>query len=382
MQLAKQELLPWKPELKTEADRISSAFSDDNIKNIEKELLSISYDKFNKTVSGINKLYNTSFNRTDSPNKTIFQEGSSKLLDYSIVSDSKHIDDNEQQILLFIPSLINKPYIFDLSNKRSMINFFNKKGYKCLLVDWGNPSDTENSYNIDDYIKRLGRFLEEINRLFEKKITLVGYCMGGIISLATAQLYDQYIKNIVAIATPWDFHSSDIQNIVLSPMIKKTFLDYLENNKVISGDFIHKIMYLTDPWSVHNKFSRISDLTDNNSDEYLSIIEREFWLHDNINITDKAAQQIFVNWAINNEPILGKWYIDDVKIDPSQLKVPLYMAISKTDRIVPPLCSYPLSLLVENTQITYPPNGHIGMVAGTTAERNFWFPLENYLNSS
>ena len=381
MQLAKQESLLWKPELKTEADRISNNFSNDNIKNIEQELLSISYDRFNKTVSGINKLYNTNFIRTDSPNKIILEEGSTKILDYSIISDSGY-KENEKKILLFIPSLINRPYIFDLSKKRSMISFFNKKGYKCLLVDWGKPSDSEKDYNIDDYIKRLGRILKEINNLFDSKVTLIGYCMGGVISLATAQLYSQYINNIVAIATPWDFHSSDIQNIVLSPMVKKTFFEYLDKNQTISGDFIHKIMYLTDPWSVHNKFSRISDISDTASEEYQSIIEREYWLHDNIDITNRAAKQIFLNWAINNEPILGKWYIDGIKIDPSQLNTPLYMAISKTDRIVPPLCSYPLSLLVENTQIAYPPNGHIGMVSGTTAERNFWFPLENYLNNS
>ena len=115
------------------------------------------------------------------------------------------------------------------------------------------------------------------------------------------------------------------------------------------------------------------------SEQAKSFIEREHWLHDNMDMTSRAARESFINWAGKNEPVKGLWTVNKMQIDPTKIDVPTFISIARFDKIIPPLCASPLSALINDSTTIYPKTGHIGMVAGVNAQQNLWLPLEKWI---
>src|SRR4029077_2221749 len=112
----------------------------------------------------------------------------------------------EGNTLLFVPSLINRATVLDLTGERSMMRYLAANGARVLLLDWGWPGEVERSFSLTDYIAgRLERALLAAGR----QVVLVGYCMGGLLAVAAAQRRPDLIRALALLATPWDFHAGD-----------------------------------------------------------------------------------------------------------------------------------------------------------------------------
>jgi poly(3-hydroxyalkanoate) synthetase len=55
------------------------------------------------------------------------------------------------------------------------------------------------------------------------------------------------------------------------------------------------------------------------------------------------------------------------------------VAVPGRDRIVPPESALPLAGLIAGALLHQPAAGHVGMVAGASAERALWGPLQDWL---
>src|SRR5262245_59690418 len=54
--------------------------------------------------------------------------------------------------LVFIYALVNRPYILDLKEGRSVVANFVERGFDTYLVDWGIPTPADRHLTLDDYI--------------------------------------------------------------------------------------------------------------------------------------------------------------------------------------------------------------------------------------
>ncbi len=125
----------------------------------------------------------------------IWQEGDSRLLDYGGAGPT----------VLVVPSLINRAYVLDLAPGRSMLRHLAAGGVRPVLLDWGWPGPQERHFTLTDYIAgRLDRALSAI----AGPVTLVGYCMGGLLTLALALRRPDVVRSLVLLATPWEFHAA------------------------------------------------------------------------------------------------------------------------------------------------------------------------------
>jgi poly(3-hydroxyalkanoate) synthetase len=68
-----------------------------------------------------------------------------------------------------------------------------------------------------------------------------------------------------------------------------------------------------------------------------------------------------------------------LKVDPSRLRLPCFVAAPGRDRIVPPESAAALAAAIPGAELHMPPAGHIGMVAGSAAQRVLWAPLAAWL---
>ena len=71
----------------------------------------------------------------------VWQEGSTRLLDFGVEGE-------EKARVLFIPSLINRYYILDLKDDRSMVQYLRAQGIRAFVVDWCNPSTAEEGFSL------------------------------------------------------------------------------------------------------------------------------------------------------------------------------------------------------------------------------------------
>ena len=129
---------------------------------------------------------------------TIWQDGSSRLLDYGTGEDK-----DGEKIVLFVPSLINCGYILGLTRDRSLMRYLATSGLRPMLLEWGAPAGKERDFGLEDYIcGRLDGALDAALDATGRPIALAGYCMGGMLAMPAALARPADIFELVLMATP------------------------------------------------------------------------------------------------------------------------------------------------------------------------------------
>ncbi len=301
---------------------------------------------------------------------TIWQEGSSRLLDYGVLSS----DAKAGSPVVFVPSLVNRAYVLDLLPDHSMLRFLAQHGVRPLLLDWGFPGEVERGFTLTDYIAgRLERALASLAR----PVTLAGYCMGGLMSVALALLRPELVERLVLIATPWDFHAADpagAQQLAallpaLEPMLAMGTLPI---------DALQMLFACLDPGSVGAKY-RDFGRQDQASARARMFVAVEDWLNDGVPLAAPVAREILSGWYGANSPAMRQWRIAGWPVEPGSLRVPCWVAAPSRDRIVPRQSALPLAAAIPGAVLHAPDAGHVGMVAGSGAEAALWQPLLHWL---
>lgn len=87
--------------------------------------------------------------------------------------------------MLICPPQINKYYVFDLTQKKSVVRFLTDRGYQVFMVSWRNPQKKHEHWNMDNYVQALIEASEAMLKITKsRKLNACGACSGGI-TLAT-----------------------------------------------------------------------------------------------------------------------------------------------------------------------------------------------------
>src|SRR5436190_4949422 len=84
------------------------------------------------------------------PSEVVYEEDRLKLLRYESPGGGGSLPGATP--LIFIFALVNRPYILDLKENKSVVSHFVRAGFDTYLVDWGVPTDSDNQLALDDYI--------------------------------------------------------------------------------------------------------------------------------------------------------------------------------------------------------------------------------------
>ncbi|MCB0073763.1 MAG: alpha/beta fold hydrolase, partial [Caldilineaceae bacterium] len=105
-------------------------------------------------------------------------------------------------------ALVNRPYMTDLQDNRSLVKNLLQLGLDIYLIDWGYPGPTERWLTLEDYIDGyLDNCVDAIRtRHGIDQINLLGICQGGVFSLCYAATHPEKIKNLITMVAPVDFH--------------------------------------------------------------------------------------------------------------------------------------------------------------------------------
>lgn len=83
--------------------------------------------------------------------------------------------------ILIVYALVNRPYIVDLQEGRSLVANLLELGLDVYLIDWGYPSRGDRWLTLDDYINGYINNCVDVvrDRHNLEQINLLGICQGG-----------------------------------------------------------------------------------------------------------------------------------------------------------------------------------------------------------
>ncbi|MBX9947437.1 MAG: dienelactone hydrolase family protein [Reyranella sp.] len=308
----------------------------------------------------------------------VWSEGNTRLLDYGATHGAARA--RGARAVLVVPSLINRWEVLDLTAEKSLLRAMAAQGLRPYLVDWGTPNAEERRFDSAAYVSRLERALAFLAKRARRAPAVMGYCMGGTLTVALAARQPRRVAGLALLAAPWDFHADRTGHAFLvstGPLLAQV----ADKVGELPVDILQTLFWSLDPWLAVKKFGRFLGM-DQQGAGAREFVLLEDWLNDGAPLAGPVARECLVGWYGDNVPGSGKWVVGDRRIVPSRINVPALVMIPSGDRIVPPLSAAaladPVKGLKNATRLDLP-LGHIGMVVSSRARDLCWAPLIAWL---
>ncbi len=364
LQCANDGLLPLKKPLKKKLHQ----------KKLHEKLHHEAKNRSSELLLAVQRYAATEYVRDMPEAPCIWQHGNARLLDYG-----HQAGDDCHSVMLFVPSLINRYYVLDLQKDRSLLRFLASQGVYPLVLDWGTPGAMEETFGAGDYVTDiLLPAIDFIHQTSGQPVSLGGYCMGGVLAIAAAQLRPKKVDKLALFATPWDFHCKEFSPFIMNAPWQERLDDILAQKDTLPAEIIQALFYLTDPFVFEQKFRRFLSL-DSESRAAKDFIALEHWVNDGVAMTSGVAQDCLVGWAQRNDLQREEWVVNGKKISARKVKQPTFIAIPKQDHVVPYDCAMALAQAMPHAHLVHPGSGHVGMIVGSRARTECWLPLVEWL---
>ncbi len=285
--------------------------------------------------------------------------------------------------ILICYALVNRPYMIDLQDDRSLVKGLLARGEDVYLIDWGYPDLSDRFLTLEDYL--LGFIDGAVEHLRASHgidgINLLGVCQGGAFSLCYASLHPEKVRNLITMVTPVDFHTDDnmlshwTRNIDVDLMV-----DTLGN---VPADLMNWCYLTLKPYRLLlQKYVGLVDVLDDVG-EVENFLRMENWIFDSPDQAGEAFRQ-FIKWFYQgNGFINGGVEIGGREVDLRHIDMPVLNVFAEQDHLVPPSASRPLRNLVgtkDYTELSFR-GGHIGIYVSGRAQREVPETIHTWLRA-
>lgn len=312
------------------------------------------------------------------PTDLVWQEGSARLLRYR--SDGNR---SARTPILLVCSLINRPYVLDLLSERSVVRRLLERGHDVWLLDWGTPTAGDAEHGFDYYaLAQLPRAAAVVTQTSGSAgLHLLGYCMGGTMSLMAVATDRVPAASVVAMATPVDLHDDGL----LSTWCRAPGFDPAELVEAygnVPPHVLQPAFKMLDPIALTTKFLHLDDKVED--DDFVRFfLAMETWLEDSVAFPGRA----FVDWVQlyrSNALVAGTLKLGGARIDLARVRCPLFNIVAEGDYITPPASSLALGALVggRDPRTMRMSGGHIGLSTGRAAHERLWPAVSDWLHAN
>ena len=272
---------------------------------------------------------------------------------------------------LIVYALVNRPYMVDLQEDKSLVRNLLAQGEDVYLVDWGYPDRADRWLTLDDYINGyLRRSVDAVARnAGVKKINILGICQGGAFSLCFTSIYPDKVKNLITMVTPVDFHTPDnmLSNWTRT-LDADLFVDTIGN---VPADLMNMCYLMLKPMRLfQQKYVGMVDILDDRK-ELENFLRMEKWIFDSPDQAGEAFRQFMRDFYQGNKLLKGGLKIGSKDVDLKNITLPVLNIFAEQDHLVPPDSSRALKDVVgskDYTQIAFK-GGHIGIYVSGRAQR-------------
>lgn len=251
--------------------------------------------------------------------------------------------------MILVPSLINPPHILDLDPAVSLVAAIAGMGRRVLLIDWGEAS-LRAGLSISGHIDHL---LVPLIGSVKAKPVVLGYCLGGTMALAAANLLP--VERVVTLAAPWRFNrypdaaQHNLQQIWRNAQPAARALGALPM-EVLQASF-----WSLDPQRTVAKYAELAQLAPD-SDEARRFVALEDWANEGEPLPIPTARELIEDLFARNLSGSGNWTIRG-QIMSCAIAAPALHLTAARDRITPAETAPDVGAIKL-------PAGHVGMIVG------------------
>ena len=284
-------------------------------------------------------------------------------------------EEREHETPIFIVyALVNRPYILDLQPDRSVIRRLLEEGFAVYLIDWGEPSTLDCALTMDDYVNRYMKNCADAvcDHADVEEFHLLGYCMGGTMSLMYATQYSHQVRTLSLMATPLSFDGSGgILERWANHYDPDTTVETLGN---LPAELLAVEFSMMDP--VDQYITKYVNLYENIEDKDFvrNFARMEQWIWDGVDVAGETYREFINDIYKDNQLVDGEYHLGGERIDLSDIEMPAQQIVGEYDHIVPSESSKPFNDLIasEDQRLVEFPAGHIGISVSGTAHAELW----------
>lgn len=315
--------------------------------------------------------------RRPKPPNPVWRRGAARLLDY----DMGAAEDGARPTLMALPSLVNAPWILDLTRARSFLRGLARRGVRPALLDWGDPGPEERAFDLADYVlRRAVPALEALSVRRGGPVALFGHCMSGALAAALAALRPELVDRVVLMAAPWDF--AVLRPPPASRPSERDLRQLIDACGAgfggVPSDILNTLFFMRDPLQATRKFPLFAR-RGRRSPQGRLFMAVEDWLARGPRLAAPAAQTLFVDWGLNDALARGRWRLDGTVFRPEAVAARFLVVASAADTVAPLAAVTAAVDAFPQAELLQPSGGHVGMLVGGRAEAEVWDPIAKWL---
>lgn len=288
--------------------------------------------------------------------RVIHREGAFELLGFGPEA-------SDVEPVLLVPSLINRWYVLDLIHDHSLVQALTEAGLKVYVLAWRDAHDGMGGIPLEDYVSR---FIRRAVRLTcedagAAKLTLLGQCLGGTLSLAYAARYPARVARLIALTTPVDFSKES----VLGTWSSRQVIDVDRIASTYPGVIPNRITYgafpLLDPRALLSRHRVLFQMI--HYPEFVRVYQAlDLWTKDHLPVACGALVGITRTLYQENRLWDGSWRIEGRAMKIEEIRCPVLNARAAGDTIVPAAASEALKQKIPHAEDFLSPMGHVTLI--------------------
>jgi len=306
------------------------------------------------------------------PYTVVYEGGKVSLRRYQAQGTVRH-----KTPLLICYALIKRPYVLDLLPGRSLIETLTKKGLEVYLIDWIPPTRADSWRGFDAYVNedianavRAVQLCEDIER-----ISLLGYCFGGMLSTIYTALHQETIKNFVALTLPLDLSVRDIPlNSTMDHVSEETINLITETFGNCPAALMKAGFSSMAP--IHHALDKYIGLYRNKENkgypEMFDLFER--WMSGEVPLAGRIFRELILDVTRKNLLVQSQFVVGGRKVELKNITCPVLNVVADRDDVVAPRSSLPFIDLIgsdDKANLVFP-TGHVGAIVSGAAQKLLW----------
>ncbi|HEY7127682.1 MAG TPA: class III poly(R)-hydroxyalkanoic acid synthase subunit PhaC [Ktedonobacterales bacterium] len=314
------------------------------------------------------------------PKEVIWSKNKAKLYHYVSATERRF-----SVPILMVYALINRAYVLDLMPGISLIEYMVNQGFDVYLLDWGTPGDEDHALTFENYVldyipqaaKRVMRHAQS------QEFTLLGYCMGGTMSLMYAALFPERLRNLILLTAPSDFSPENLG--MYGTFTSARYFDPELMVDAFGGNI---------PGEVIDHGNRLVKPVTNYVGSYVTLWDRVLhekpmalwlamskWVNDGVDFPAATFRQWIKEFYQENRLAKGQIVLRGRRVDLSRITCPVLNIAGTQDHI----CTIPMAeattrlISSEDKEFFTMNAGHVGLLTSPDTRRVLWPKLREWL---
>lgn len=305
------------------------------------------------------------------PYRVVFESGKVRLRHYA-APDGTH-----RTPIVLVYALIKRPFVLDMQKGRSVVEYLTRAGFDVFLTDWLPPNAGDTWRGFDAYVNGdLDKAVRAVRALTRSaQVTVLGYCLGALLSLVYTALHPDNVRNLICATTPFDMGVRElpVYNIV----------DQMSEQAM---ELITQVYGNCPAWMVQTFFTAMAPVH-HAIDKYVALYRNaerdgyaeqfdlfECWMNSDVALAGRLFREMGSDIFKRNLLARGEFEVGGRRVELEQIKCPLLNVVADYDDVVHPRSSLGLVDHVasrDRRNLTFP-TGHVGAMVSGAAHKQLW----------